>query len=152
MESNKNSYNGKAQWEAVQCTRTITLFELIIELLPFLTILIYIALSCSLTQFSCPENNFKTKGWNLIKLHIMIQHSKRKCIVQEPELFFHLISELLHFVIFSCLENNLKTIRWNLIKIHTMVKLNAVQWTRTITLVWANYRVIALSYFSISEE
>ena len=44
-----------------------------------------IALSyCFLFVVSCPEHNFKTNCWNLIKFHTMIQHSKRKFIVHEP--------------------------------------------------------------------
>ena len=50
MEFNKTSFNGKAQWEGVQCSRTITLFKLITKSLPF----------------SCPENNFKTPGWRFL--------------------------------------------------------------------------------------
>ena len=61
-------YNGKAQWEEVQCTGTITLFCLITELLPFVT-------------FSCQEHNLKTTGWNFIKLHAMVKRNERKCRV-----------------------------------------------------------------------
>ena len=50
--------------------QTITLFELITELLPFLS-------------FSCAEKNFKTTRWNLIKLHTMVEHTERKCSLQE---------------------------------------------------------------------
>ena len=71
MEFNKISYNGRAQWEEVQCTGTITLFNLITELLPFVT-------------FSCPEINLKITGWNLMKLVSMVKHNEREFSVQEP--------------------------------------------------------------------
>ena len=37
----KTSYNGRAQWQEVQFARTINLFDLITELLPFLTIFLF---------------------------------------------------------------------------------------------------------------
>ena len=55
----------------VTATGTITLFYLITELLPFVT-------------FSCLQNNLKSTGKSLIKIHTMVKYNERQCSVQEP--------------------------------------------------------------------
>jgi len=144
MEFDKTSYNSKAQWEEMQCTRTIALIYLIMELLTFVTL-------------SCPEHNLKTTVWNFIKHHTMVKFNDRKCsnllnyrVIALCYFFlsraklgnywmeFHntsynvktqwdevqctrtitlnlLIMELLSFGTFTCLEHNLKTTGWNFI-------------------------------------
>ena len=95
----------------MQCTGTAILFQLITELLPFVT-------------FSCPEHNLKTIGWNLIKLHTVIDHNERKCSVQEPQFYFSQLQSYCPLLLFSCPEHNLKTTGWNVIKLYTMVQHN----------------------------
>ena len=76
MESNKTSYNGRTQWEEVSVQQPYDNSNL----LNYRVIaLCYFFLSVE----SCPEHNFKTNCWNLIKLQAMIQHIERKCGVQE---------------------------------------------------------------------
>ena len=87
MEFDKISYNGKAQWEEVQYTGTITLIKLINELLPFDT-------------FSCLEHNMKTSGWNLVKLHTFVKNNERKWSIQEPYLLLNLLVSYCPLILF----------------------------------------------------
>jgi hypothetical protein len=58
-----------------QCTRTITLFKVFKELLPFVTFQLL---------FFWPEHKLKNNGWNAIQFHQMIKHIERKCSAEEP--------------------------------------------------------------------